>query len=330
MTLAADYFDGRSSRRFDVVLKIDDGVAILSGEIERRCSLDQLHVSERLGRQLRKVTFPDGAFLVPHDAVIFAALLASTGHRDSLVVRAQRSWRGVLAAVVLCIGALAGGYVYGLPAAANIVARLMPESANLLIGREALAFIDQHLMQPSALTAIEKSRLTARFKALVPPMAGAPPYTIVFRSSKIGPNAFALPAGEIILTDQLVKLMDDPDAVMAVLSHELGHLHQRHMMRRMIQSAAVGGLAATLFGDVSSLLVTMPTVLLDMRYSRDAETEADDYAISMMQANGIGLSHMIDGFEKIGKLHPGTAGYLSSHPLTATRISRIRAAQTAR
>ena len=166
-----------------------------------------------------------------------------------------------------------------------------------------------------------------RFHTLIPPFEGAPAYTIVFRDSKIGPNAFALPAGEIILTDQLVKLMDDPDAVMAVLSHELGHLHQRHMMRRLIQSAAVGGVTAALFGDVSSLLVTMPTVLLDLRYSREAEREADDYAIAMMQANGISLNHMISGFEKIGKLDTEASGYLSSHPLTAERITRIRAAQ---
>ena len=329
MTLAADYFDGYSSRRYDVALQIDDGVALLTGDIERRCSLAQLHVSELLGRQARKVTFPDGAFLIPRDAAAFAVLLAATGHRDSLVVRAQRSLSGILTAVVLSIGALAGGYVYGLPAVANIVARLMPESANLLIGREALAFIDQHLMQPSVLTAAAQRRLTARFKALVPPINGAPPYTLVFRNSKIGPNAFALPAGEIVLTDQLETLMDDPDAIMAVLSHELGHLHQRHMMRRLIQSAAVGSVTATLFGDVSSLLVTMPTVLLDMRYSRDAETEADDYAIAMMQANGISLTHMIEGFERIRRLHPDGAGYLSSHPLTADRIARIRAAQAA-
>ena len=327
MTLDADYFDGQSSRRYSVTLTIDADTAHVAGDVERHCALDQLHVSERLGSQPRKVTFPDGAFLVPHDTGAFVELLSLSGHRDSLVVCAQRSARGMIGATLLCMGLLAGGYVYGLPAIANLASGLMPASANQLIGREALAFIDQHFMLPSKMAAPQQQALVTRFRVLVPPIEGAPPYTIIFRHSKIGPNAFALPAGEIILTDQLVKLMDDPDAVMAVLSHELGHLHQRHMMRRLIQSAAVGGVTAAVFGDVSSLLVTMPTVLLDLRYSRDAEREADDYAIAMMQANGINLNHMIQGFEKIGKLGGEVSGYLSSHPLTADRIARIRAAQ---
>ena len=330
MALAADYFDGRSSRRFDVLLHIDGEVAYLTGDVTRHCPLEQLHVSERLGRQPRKVTFPDDAFLIAHDAAQFAALLRATGHRDSLVVRAQRSWRGTLAAAVTCIAILVVGYLYGLPAFASLTARLMPESANVMIGREALAFFDQELMRPSALTLHQQQALTSRFKALVPPIDGAPPYTIVFRHSKIGPNAFALPAGEIILTDELVQLMGDSDAIMAVLSHELGHLHQHHLMRRIIQSAAIGSVTATLFGDVSSLLVTLPTVLLDMRYSREAEIEADDYAIAMLRANGISLTHMIDGYEKIGKQSPQQIGYLSTHPLTSARIARIRAAQGVR
>ena len=134
MTLAADYFDGQSSRRYSVTLNIDDDTAYVAGDLERHCGLAQLHVSERLGRQPRRVTFPDGAFLVPHDNGAFLELLHQSGHRDSLVVRAQRSGRSIVGATVLSIGLLAGAYVYGLPAVANLASRLMPASANQLIG----------------------------------------------------------------------------------------------------------------------------------------------------------------------------------------------------
>ena len=330
MSVAADYFDGRISRRFSVILSVDvdSAVALLTGDIERRCPLDQLRVSERLAHLPRKVTFPDGAFLVVHDNTAFGAMLAATGHRDSTVVRLQQSWSGALLACVASVVLIVGGYLYGLPAAAKAVAWMLPDSTNMLIGREALALVDKHIMAPTKLSPQHQQAVVRRFTALLPPMEGAPQWKIVFRSSKIGPNAFALPAGEIIMTDQLIDMMDDDDAVMAVLSHELGHLHQRHMMRRLIQSAAVGAVATSLFGDVSSILVTLPTVLLDLRYSRDAETEADDYAIAMMKANGINLSHMADGFEKMDRRHDEASSYLSSHPLTAERIKRIRQAQS--
>ena len=329
MSIAADYFDGQISRGFQVTLDVREDLAILTGEIERQCPLTQLRVSERLATQPRKVTFPDGAFLVVHDNAAFSALLATTGHHDSIIVRMQQSWAGTAAAVIACVGLLISGYLYGLPLAAKVVAWVMPESANVAIGREALAIMDQRFMRPSALPLAQQAALTRRFSALLPPRDGAPKWRLVFRRSKIGSNAFALPAGEIVITDELIMLLADDDAIMAVLSHELGHLHEHHIMRRLVQSAAVGAVTASLFGDVSSLLVMLPTVLLDLRYSRNAEREADDYAIAMMKANGISLSHMIAGFEKIGKLHVESSAYFSSHPLTSERIARVHRAQVA-
>ncbi len=82
-------------------------------------------------------------------------------------------------------------------------------------------------------------------------------YAIRFRASKIGPNALALPGGVIYVTDELVELAPDDDAVIGVLAHELGHIEQRHLMRRLFASAAVGAAAAVLFGDVSTVLAAL-------------------------------------------------------------------------
>src|SRR4051794_2482369 len=91
-TLEASYFDGRTSRLHRVTLTVRDGVARVRGEIERDSPLQALRVSERSQRALRKVTFPDGAYLELRDLAAMAALLDSTGHRDSWVVRIQHSW----------------------------------------------------------------------------------------------------------------------------------------------------------------------------------------------------------------------------------------------
>ncbi|MFX6702058.1 M48 family metallopeptidase, partial [Acinetobacter baumannii] len=108
-------------------------------------------------------------------------------------------------------------------------------------------FLDQHVLAPSKLDAQRAKGITSRFRALTAPMADAPDYQIVFRKSRIGPNAFALPSGQIVVTDEIVQLLDDDDALMGVLAHELGHVHRRDLMRRLIQSSAIAATATLLF-----------------------------------------------------------------------------------
>jgi predicted Zn-dependent protease len=68
-----------------------------------------------------------------------------------------------------------------------------------------------------------------------------------------------------------------------------------------------------------------------MKYSRDAEREADDYAIAMLKKNDISLAKFALVFDKLGEKSVKITGdampYLSSHPASAERIARIKAAQ---
>ena len=337
--VAAFYFDGKTSRRHAVTLEVIDGMARIYGSepnagdaapVERVCPIAQLRVSERLSRAARKVTYPDGAYLEIQDQAAFAALLDSTSHRDSLVVRMQQNWRATLAAAAALIVVLTVSYLYVLPAASGLIARSLPVSVERRIGEGALDFLDKHILAPTALPAAQQSAITARFKMLTAPMNDVPPYEIVFRKSRIGPNAFALPSGQIVLTDEIVTLLNDDDAVMGVLAHELGHLQRRHLMRRLIQSSAIGAAATVLFGDVSAVIANIPTVLLDMKYSRDVEREADDYAIALFKANGMRRQKLAYVFEKLGEKEASGRGippYLSSHPASAERVERILNAQ---
>lgn len=138
------------------------------------------------------------------------------------------------------VAVLALGYLYLLPLAAEVVARSLPISVEQRIGDGALDFLDDHILLPTQLPAARRTAITTRFRALTAEVEGVPHYEIVFRKSRIGPNALALPSGQIVLTDEIVTLLDDDDAVMGVLAHELGHVHRRHLMRRLIQSSAIG------------------------------------------------------------------------------------------
>jgi Zn-dependent protease with chaperone function len=325
--VAALYFDGITSRKNTVALSVREGVAYLCGDAERNCPISQLRVSERVKHGARKVTFPDGAYLEILDTAAFDAMLGMTGHQDSLVVRMQQSWRSTLAALAATVAVLVLGYLLALPALSEAIAKALPPQVERAIGRETLGFLDQHLLKPTGLPEAQRAAIVRDFKALTSARPGAPAYEIVFRKSKIGPNAFALPSGQIVLTDEIVKLVDDDQAVMGILGHELGHLQQRHMTRRLIQSSAIAGVATALFGDVSAVVANLPTLMLDMKYSRDAEREADDYAIALFQANGLSLTRLALVFEKLGKVAGEPPPYLSTHPSSVERIAHIRNAR---
>lgn len=327
-SVAAHYFDGKTSRLHHVLLTVQDGVAHMQGEgmdpVHRSCSLEQLHLSERSAHAPRKVTFPDGAFMEISDHALFNSMLVSTGYRDSWVVRLQQSWRGSLLALGGTLAILALAYTFGLPLASRSLAFALPVSMERRLGDGVLDYLDQHFFQVSSLSMERQQALRGRFLGMQPARPDSPAYRLLFRKSKIGPNAFALPSGDIVLTDEIIALMDNDDAVMGVLAHELGHLHERHLTRRIIQSSAIAAAATLIFGDVSAVIANIPTLMLDLKYSRDAESEADDYALLMLDKNGIAREHLAGAFEKLDKLSPNITPYLSSHPSGAQRAMRIR------
>lgn len=327
------YFDGKSSRLQLARLFVSGDTAYLYHEQQdqtepgllRSAKLSELRVSERSVHAGRKVCFLDGAYMEIQDKQGFDQLLVATGYQDSLVVKLQQSWSGVAAALALTLVTVAAMYFWLIPVISDYVAKSLPVSLERQLGDGSLKFLDEHLFSASKLSPSRQQKLRERFAALATPETRQPDYQLIFRRSKIGPNAFALPSGDIVLTDELVALLNDDDAVMGVLAHEMGHLHERHLSRRLIQGSLTAAAATVLFGDVSAVLANIPTVLIDLKYSRDAEQDADDYAVRMLDKNRISREPLARGFEKMMKNGDEIPPYLSSHPATAERIARLRA-----
>jgi Zn-dependent protease with chaperone function len=323
--LAAAYFDGVSSRRHQVTLTVEDGIASIVGDVDRQCPLAELRVSEASRHGARIITFPDGAFLEVEDKAAFSRLLASTGHHGTLVARMQQSWRATLLAAAGMALALLLLWRFALPVLADVVAAAVPASVEQALGRRVLQELDQRYFAASALSQSEQQRIAAQFAQLATALDGAPPYRLLFRKSRIGPNALALPSGQIVLTDELVRLLDDDsEALMGVLAHELGHLQRRHLMRRVVHATATGAATMALFGDASAMLATVPAVLLDLKYSRDAEFEADDFAARLMKVAGLDPARLALALERLAGDGEHASAYLSSHPATAERVARLR------
>jgi Zn-dependent protease with chaperone function len=332
----ATYFDGHTTRMRPVRLLIHRGIVAMHGAgFRRTVRLADLVISERLGHAPRVVRLPNGGTLEISDPEL-SSVLAENGYRDPWVVRWQQRWPLSLLALVFLLALLTLGYQWGLPWAADRMAQHLPMSIEQKIGDEQLRIVDAGDMQPSRLDLAEQARLKNLFSELKQPDGEQTAYRLEFRSSRTGPNAFALPNGVIVITDQLVTLAGNDQAMMGVLGHELGHLHRRHSLRSLMQALGVGVVVNLFIGDVSTVLAAAPALLLDQNYSRGFEREADEYAIEMMQANGVPLSPMADLFEQMRnsparnragpRPEANHSGYFSSHPSDDERIAKLRAA----
>ena len=232
---------------------------------------------------------------------------------------------------ILVVGFLAFvvvAYVYGVPLGARLVLMLVPSSVDETIGTVSFDSMDGDVVRPSRLPAAEQTRLRTAFEQALEAADGASaaPTRLEFRSGDIGPNAFALPGGRIVMTDELVSLVDGrQDVIVGVLAHEYGHVRARHGVRMVAQSALLALGMSVLFGDVTSVLAGASRMLGEQAYSRDAEREADAESVRVMRAAGISPRVMVQFFDTLASKNLGSgrgpAIAFASHPADAERIA---------
>lgn len=335
----AVYFDGRSARANPVVARFAaDGSLTLTGETGETLTFapPEVRVAARLGRARRHIHLPGDRHCETADNEAVDAVLAKLGRArgSAWLHRLETSWKAVVVGLVV-VSALAWVVIrHGLPAAAARIAYKLPIEVNEQIGRDALATLDRIVFAPSKLLQSRQAELRAQFTKFLGQVGDAYPYRLEFRSAeKLGANALAFPSGSIVVTDELVELVKDDRELVAVLAHECGHIQGRHGLRTVLQNSAVVVLFSLISGDISgvtALGATLPTLLLESKFSRTFEEEADAHAIAALRRAGMSPDHLADILKRLEEnrpgLHPETKilDYVSSHPPTPARLKRIR------
>ncbi len=173
----------------------------------------------------------------------------------------------------------------------------------------------------------------------------AQPFTFfLMRSRQI--NAFATIGGYIGMNAGLILTAEREDEVAAVLSHEIAHVTQRHVLRAVEQARRdqlpimLGMLGAILAsaqsgsGDGVQAAILGGMSLMQQRqidYTRSNEHEADRLGIQTLARAGYEPVAMADFFARMERQMRGNTGgaqapeYLRSHPVTTTRISEAKA-----
>lgn len=330
------YFDGKTARR--QAARIDfcgDNICVNFEGGWREENLKGVVISERLAQAPRTLTFNDGAYCEVAQTRDLDAALTGIGHTGGTVEHWQWSMRAVLLCLVLLLAMAFAGYKFGLPALAEYAATRIPQSAVEQLSHRALEQADNGLLTPSGLLVRRRDALRARFLALRPSTGSDAASTLQFRTSpSIGPNAFSLPDGTIVVTDELVRLADNDDQLIAVLGHELGHVHYRHSLRILLHSTVIGALMTAWVGDASAAAAFLPAAALQTRFSREFELQADAYSATLLRAHGLSpklLEQMLDNLEMsrrgehAEKLEADAVGdFFASHPSSKERIEALR------
>ena len=330
---AAAYYDGTSLRPRAVTLAVEAGQLRIRGDdVDRSVSLESLRTTSRLANVRRAIHLPDGAQVQCDDNDWVDRLFPRRG-MEALVDRLERHAAAVAASIVAIAACAIAFFTIGLPWIAEKAARAIPESALEVLGEQTLKTMDEAGLEPSRLDPADQARVRDAFGEFVRGMPGAERYRVEFRRIGTLPNAFALPGGTIVVTDAIVNALPQPEAMVAVLAHEVGHQVGRHVMRRVIEASAVGLIAALLASDVSSasaIVLGVPVFLLHGHYSRDFERDADAYAVDALRARGVSPEWFAYALERIDAASLSDKGngadtYVSSHPMTAARVATARA-----
>lgn len=138
-------------------------------------------------------------------------------------------------------------------------------------------------------------------------------------------NAWALPGNRIVLTRDLIERAGDADELAGVLAHEIGHIRSRHAEMQIIREIGVSALLELGSGG------GMTGMLAVLRYSREAEREADAIAADLLIQADIdpqALTRFLERMRRIeGEASPGLftriLDMMSTHPVTAERIAAV-------
>ena len=147
-------------------------------------------------------------------------------------------------------------------------------------------------------------------------------------------NAFALPGGFIYVNRGAIEAADNEAQIAGVMAHEIGHVVMRHGTNQVSKAylaqaplAVLGGaLGNNSIGSVLGQLgVSLGLNSLFLKYSRDAETQADVLGTQILHDSGYDPKAMVEFFEKIqAESKDRAVQFLSDHPNPENRITNVQ------
>jgi Zn-dependent protease with chaperone function len=296
------YSDGESAALHTIVVKLASTGLTLSGE--------DIAVEWPIKRLRRLPSPADGSIMLAlHGSD--ARLIISPEHADVLrqffpvLMDARKVRRGtiILGASLTALAASVAGFLFfGLPALSGPLAHMTPLAVEERMGEQSNHFVslfsNECVASPAAQASLDE--LGERLRTV-----SQSPFELKLRIIDAQfPNAFALPGGWIVVTDDLIDLMESPDELAGVLAHETAHVSQRHVMSAQIREMGFGMLLEFMIGGGSGAgqgLARAGASLESYRHTRGAEAEADDFAMQYLVDADLNPDSLAQFFDRLAE-----------------------------
>ncbi|MGA1749029.1 MAG: M48 family metallopeptidase [bacterium] len=326
------YLSGQS-KSLPAVLKGFDGVCRLqsnSKEINLELRRDEMVIQAPVGSLPYKILLAEGHLFEAENNQETKKFLefCQKPNAESWLSYLEQKKTVILVGIIILAGLVITVPKYGLPWMGDQVAHWIPQSWLMMAGDETLEILDESFFSPSELAPQDQDQFTKEFNRMASLVLKDQTARLVFRQSEeIGPNAFALPGGLVVLTDELVEIAEDQAGVIGVLAHELGHVQLKHPARRLVRSLMALALVSLIFDDAATFAEELAAIsgsLISLAYTREFEEEADRAGKEILIGAGLSpipladlLQKLSDGCEENCSQLPE---WLTTHPSVPSRI----------
>ena len=327
----AVYFDGQTAadRHVSVTLAAD-GLSF-SGEAvsPQLWQYGQLGMVERhqAGHPFRLThECQPGARLILHDDAMAAELIARAPQlKGAFTLKGKGRVLGWTAGIAASF--LLAGYLV-LQFAPQNLAFVLPDSWRERVGAQVETSLTEGAARCTAAPGV--SALAVMAGRLAEGNPDLPPLAIHVYDIPVM-NAFAMPGERIVITAELIRRANRPEQVAGVLAHEVGHVLKRHSEAQLVRATGLQILLSVMTGGGGDTISTIAGVATILSYTREAEAEADDTGLTLLQRSAIDPMGLKEFFDIVlaeeGKPSTGAWGKISStlstHPGTEDRIKKI-------
>lgn len=225
----------------------------------------------------------------------------------------------IILACVLFILACLATFTVLIPAASDRLVSIVPRSFEQTLGDRLERTVLQVGPQNICGSSSDNPYLRSLVERLEAASGGNEPVSLHIIDLPVA-NAFALPSGRIFITRPLLDLSQNPDELISILAHEMGHVQAHHALRLSLRVGGSSAMLGFLLGDFtgSAALIAIGQTLMGTAFSREFEREADELAVQILQDLGISpviLANMLERLQGDDQ----QIGLLATHPMTADR-----------
>ena len=217
---------------------------------------------------------------------------------------------------------------------------VFPISWEQEIGRNTYNAMSKTVFEKSELSNLRIQRLREKAADLAVKNGFSSPQIIFHDSDLIGANALAFPGGPIVITDDLVILLQSDELILSVVAHEFAHIQERHSLQQIIEVVGVAAVASIVLGSDDTLLEEASVIginLLANKNSRSFEKQADLRAQQYLDKAGFKKSTFANAIKNLTEhycsktavqsvqdcVEKTDSGWLSTHPSGAERIEYL-------